>query len=167
MTSFTLDNLQVYGDYLMSIGDPRGELIAVDVHTARHGRAPDVEHRRRRAIRAWLELPSDVDPTKGGGYATNYPNPFHPDQGPTTIAYKLDDNAAVTLRIYTQTGSLVVRQEFPRGGVGGQAGLNEFLWDGRNGDGKVVSSGGYIVLIEARGPGETMHVMKRKIGLVR
>jgi hypothetical protein len=133
-------------------------------------RQPEVDRIRATSGPFVIEMDLEtafVDPTKGGGYATNYPNPFHPDQGPTTIAYKLDDNASVTLRIYTQTGSLVVRQEFPRGGVGGQAGLNEFLWDGRNGDGKVVSSGGYIVLIEARGPGETMHVMKHKIGLVR
>jgi hypothetical protein len=64
--SFSLDNLQVYGDYLMSIGDPRGELIAVDVHVARHGNTPEVAHRRRRAIRTWLELPPEIDPTQGG-----------------------------------------------------------------------------------------------------
>jgi hypothetical protein len=108
-----------------------------------------------------------VDPTKGGGYATNYPNPFHPPDEPTTIAYKLDDDASVTVRIYTQTGKLVFRQTFDRSAQGGRAGLNEFVWDGRNGDGKTVSSGGYLALIEAQGTGETMHVIRRKIAVVR
>ncbi|HKQ20389.1 MAG TPA: FlgD immunoglobulin-like domain containing protein [Candidatus Eisenbacteria bacterium] len=108
-----------------------------------------------------------VDPTQGGGYATNYPNPFHPPSEPTTIAYKLDDNASVTMRIYTQSGSLVKRVVFDKGVAGGMAGLNEYLWDGKNGKGEVVSSGGYVVLIEAQGTGETLHVIRRKIAVVR
>ncbi len=63
--AWTLDNLAVYGDHLQQLGDPRGELIAVDVHLARHGRGPEVEHRRRRALRAWLGLDDTVDPTRG------------------------------------------------------------------------------------------------------
>ena len=108
-----------------------------------------------------------VDPTQGGGYATNYPNPFHPPSEPTTIAYKLDDNASVTMRIYTQSGSLVKRVVFDKGVAGGMAGLNEYLWDGKNGKGEVVASGGYVVLIEAQGTGETLHVIRRKIAVVR
>ena len=108
-----------------------------------------------------------VDPTKGGGYATNYPNPFHPPSEGTTIAYKLDDNASVTMRIYTQSGSLVKRVVFDKGVTGGSAGLNEYVWDGKNGKGEVVSSGGYVVLIEAQGTGETLHVIRRKIAVVR
>lgn len=108
-----------------------------------------------------------VDPTKGGGYATNYPNPFHPPTEGTTIAYKLDDNASVTMRIYTQTGDLVRRVVFDKGATGGMAGLNQYVWDGRNGKGDVVSSGGYIALIEAQGTGETLHVIRRKIAVVR
>jgi flagellar hook assembly protein FlgD len=45
--------------------------------------------------------------------------------------------------------------------------VNGFVWDGENGDGKVVASGGYVVKIEATGDGETLHVMRRKIGVVR
>jgi flagellar hook assembly protein FlgD len=47
------------------------------------------------------------------------------------------------------------------------SGLNEFVWDGRNGDGKYVASGGYIALIEAQGKGETVNTMRRKIAVVR
>ena len=51
--------------------------------------------------------------------------------------------------------------------MGGSSGLNQFLWDGRNGSGSVVASGGYVALIEAEGTGETLHVMRRKIAVVR
>jgi len=108
-----------------------------------------------------------VDPTAGGGYVTNYPNPFHAGSEATTIAYKLDDFATVTLRVYTNSGSLVRRVVFDRGAPGGNPGLNNWNWDGRNGKGEVVASGGYVVLIEAQGQGETLHVIRRKVAVVR
>jgi FlgD Ig-like domain len=108
-----------------------------------------------------------VDPNASGGYVTNYPNPFHPGETPTTIAYKLSDNANVTMRIFTLTGGLVFEKNFASGQQGGQAGLNEFQWDGRNGDGTVVATGGYILYIQANGNGETLHSMRRKIAVVR
>jgi hypothetical protein len=108
-----------------------------------------------------------VDPSAAGGTAYSYPNPFHPPNQPATIAYKIDDDATVTLRVYSQTGNLVLRREFARGAQGGQAGLNQFVWDGKNGKGELVSSGGYIVLIEAQGASETLHVIRRKIAVVR
>ena len=86
---------------------------------------------------------------------------------PTVIAWKLDDNAAVTLRIFTQSGDLVLRRTFDRGAPGGSTGMNEFSWDGRNGRDVPVASGGYVVLIEAQGSGATLNVMRRKIAAVR
>ena len=107
-----------------------------------------------------------VDPNASGGSLTNYPNPFHPDETATTIAYVLDDNAAVRMRIYTLSGGLVLDRQFTSSDQGGTAGLNEVTWDGRNGNGENVASGGYILFIEAEGNGATMHVMRRKIGVV-
>ncbi|TMQ61170.1 MAG: hypothetical protein E6K77_11030, partial [Candidatus Eisenbacteria bacterium] len=69
----------------------------------------------------------------------------------------------VTLRVYSQTGNLVLKKEFPSGSQGGQLGLNQFVWDGKNGKGELVSSGGYVVMIEAQGTG----VIRRKIAVVR
>jgi len=83
------------------------------------------------------------------------------------LAWKLDDNAAVTLRIFTQSGDLVFRQTFDLGTPGGSTGLNQFAWDGRNGRGELVASGGYIALIEAQGKGATLNVMRRMIAAVR
>jgi hypothetical protein len=108
-----------------------------------------------------------VDPNAAGGTVTNYPNPFHPGEAPTVLAWKLDDAATVTLRIFTQSGDLVIKRVFDRGDTGGAAGLNTFAWDGRNGRGDLVASGGYVALIEAQGTGETLHVMRRKIAAVR
>ncbi len=108
-----------------------------------------------------------VDPNAAGGTITNYPNPFHPPLQSTTLAWKLSDNATVTLRIFTLTGDLVLQRTFPSGESGGLAGLNEWAWDGRNGAGATVASGGYIALVEAKGTGETLHVMRRKIAAVR
>jgi len=108
-----------------------------------------------------------VDPNAGGGTVTNYPNPFHPPAEGTTLAWVLADEARVTLRIFTLSGEPVRRETFERGATGGQGGMNEWIWDGRNGNGTVVASGGYIALIEAQGAGETLHVMRRKIAVVR
>jgi hypothetical protein len=108
-----------------------------------------------------------VDPNKPAGTITNYPNPFHPDEAPTTIAYKLTDDARVTVKIFTLTGKLVLNKVYSVGSAGGLAGLNEILWDGRNGEGNMVASGGYITVVEAVRNGETIHVMRRKIAVVR
>ena len=108
-----------------------------------------------------------VDPTAKGGHVTNYPNPFHPGEQPTTIAYVLDDDATVRLRIFTLSGDLVREETFARGAPGGTTGLNEYLWDGRNGNGTLVASGGYLAIVEAQGQGETLHVMRRKIAAIR
>jgi hypothetical protein len=143
-------------------GDARADFLAP--------REPEIDRIRASSDAFTREIDLEVafvDPAAGGGYVTNFPNPFHPPSEPTTLAYKLADHASVTIRIYTQSGQLVRRVEFARGAPGGAAGLNQFLWDGRNGKGEVVASGGYQVLIEAQGTGETLHVIRRKIGVVR
>ena len=130
------------------------------------------EHDMLRASSGALQTDLDletafVDPYAAGGHVTNYPNPFHPPQQSTTIAYKLSDMASVTLRIFTLSGDLVLRKTFDRGATGGVQGLNEYTWDGKNGKGQVVASGGYIALIEAEANGATLHVIRRKLAVVR
>jgi hypothetical protein len=39
--------------------------------------------------------------------------------------------------------------------------------DGANGGGRTVASGGYLAFVEAQGNGATLHVMRRKIAVVR
>ena len=81
--------------------------------------------------------------------------------------YLTSDDAEVTMRIFTLSGGLVLKQVFANGGQGGVAGLNEFKWDGRNGKGEPVASGGYILVIGASREGETLHTMRHKIAVVR
>jgi len=164
---------------VFSIVTGAGTLTGIDSLTTAGGTAaaefraprfPDVARLRAASGIVFAEMDLEtafVDPSEQGGYVTNYPNPFHPGESSTTIAYKLDDNATVTLRVYTLTGSLVLEKKFPKGDPGGVVGLNEFAWDGRNGDGTIVASGGYIVFIKADGNGETLHKMRRKVGVVR
>ena len=156
-----------------------GTLVSIDNVTAADGsaradflspRTPETDRIRASAgaFSADLDLrTSYTDPNAPGGYAASYPNPFHPPLQSATIVYKLDDLATVTLRIFTLNGAPVLERSFARGAVGGSAGENAFSWDGRNGRGEVVASGGYIVLIEAQGAGNTLHVIRRKIGVVR
>ncbi len=108
-----------------------------------------------------------VDPSSPGGSVTNYPNPFHPDEGNTTIAYNLSDDASVTMKLFTLSGKLVFRKSIAQGDAGGLAGLNEIEWDGKNGNGAMVASGGYLLVIEAVRSGETIHSMRRRVGVIR
>ncbi len=108
-----------------------------------------------------------VDPALPGGIITSYPNPFHPDEGSTTIAYKLDADSEVLVRIFTLAGRLVLEKTFPPGRAGGAEGMNQISWDGRNGEGRIVSSGGYIAMLRAVRSGETIHSMRRRIAVVR
>ena len=133
-------------------------------------REPQVS--RVRAVSNGIEAILDietalVDPSAANGTITNYPNPFHPGERPTTIAYKLADDANVTLRVFTLSGVLVRVERYAHGEAGGRIGLNEVTWDGRNGTNDLVASGGYIVLVEAEGHGETLHRMTRRVAVVR
>ena len=108
-----------------------------------------------------------MDPDLPNGTITNYPNPFHPDEGDTEIAYKLASDADVTMSLYTISGTLVFETLYPAGENGGKAGLNTVFWNGRNGQNTTVASGGYILMLEAEHGGETIHKMRRRIGVVR
>lgn len=133
-------------------------------------RQPSIDRIRAtsNALVAELDLETAlVDPNADGGHVTNYPNPFHPGETPTTIAYKLDADATVRIRIFTLSGGLVLDETFSAGGAGGREGLNEFLWNGENGEGRTVASGTYILDVVATGAGETLHTMRRKIAAVR
>jgi flagellar hook assembly protein FlgD len=108
-----------------------------------------------------------VDPSAADGSVTSYPNPFHPDEAPATIAYKLAADARVSLRIYSLLGLEVLHAQIAEGTTGGLEGLNEYRWDGRSDSGRPVASGGYTLVIEAERDGETLHVMRHRIGVVR
>ncbi|HEY0190250.1 MAG TPA: hypothetical protein VGC42_03960, partial [Kofleriaceae bacterium] len=63
--SWDRETLAVYGDALQAAGDPRGELIALELHAERHGAGPGHGEARRRALQAWL----GPDPTETARWA--------------------------------------------------------------------------------------------------
>ena len=83
------------------------------------------------------------------------------------LAVKMRSVTSAKSSSFHASGDLVLRQVFARNTPGGLAGLNEWVWDGRNGQGQVVASGGYVALVEATGTGETQYVIRRRIAVVR
>ena len=86
----------------------------------------------------------------------NYPNPFSPE---TRVPYQLREAAYVMLTIYDASGRVVRRLE-PGYRPAGYYWTWESTarWDGRNGRGERVSSGGYFVELRA-GHGRTVRRM--------
>jgi hypothetical protein len=71
-----------------------------------------------------------------------HPNPFNPS---TSISFGLNRGSHVSLSIYSAEGELV------RGLYEGalESGEHEFVWDGRTGDGRTISSGVYFYRLQA------------------
>ena len=76
--------------------------------------------------------------------AQNYPNPFNHT---THISFTLQQPAAVSLQVFNTHGQLVATL------VDGtrSAGTYQTAWDGRDAQGQAVSSGAYIVRLDAAG----------------
>lgn len=55
------DTLAVYADHLLAEGDPRGELIALDLEIAAHGNTVELSKRRTSLLYAWLGALVPVD----------------------------------------------------------------------------------------------------------
>jgi hypothetical protein len=79
----------------------------------------------------------DADQLADGTLGQNYPNPFNPV---TTIPVNLREPTDVRLSIFDSRGKLI--RELANDRV--QAGLKEYVWDGRDSNGNTVSSGIYF-----------------------
>ena len=93
----------------------------------------------------------------------NYPNPFAAGRETTTIVFYARSSGRAEYRLFTGLGVAVARWEQTVDGPG----LIESSWDGRNGEGREVLSGAYILSIHVRYPnGETDHG-RHKIAVLR
>jgi hypothetical protein len=54
LTRWDRETLLVYADVLLSAGDPRGELIVLDLEAEERGMTPELAQRRRKALYEWL-----------------------------------------------------------------------------------------------------------------
>lgn len=87
--------------------------------------------------------------------APNYPNPFNPM---TTLRFDLPAATRIKLAIFDARGRLV--RTLVEGMT--EAGRHEAVWDGRDGAGRSLGSGGYFARLEGGGKVETV-----RMGLVR
>ncbi len=85
----------------------------------------------------------------------NYPNPFNPE---TQIIFYLPETGKVRLSVYNLKGQLVkiLADEVLL------AGENRFIWDGRNENGRKVSSGVYLVQLR-----KSNEIVSKKIMLIK
>ncbi len=89
---------------------------------------------------------------------TNRPNPFHAGRESTVILFKPAASGPVSVTIYDLYGDVVRTDQ-----LSGQAGVdNQYVWDGRNGDGRIVGNGGYICRVQGSG-----YDLRRKIAVVK
>jgi hypothetical protein len=102
------------------------------------------------------------------GAILNFPNPFNPAQNQTTaINYYLDYASDVQLRIYDPFGRLVLSKDLKADATDSvsrnatAAGGNTYVWDGKNGEGRVVANGIYLVKLKAQGGGATQEFTRR------
>jgi hypothetical protein len=82
-------------------------------------------------------------------YVHNYPNPFSPANGPTKIAYFLENPTGVSVSIYDLGGTLVFEKQLSMGQSGTSSGPHEVEWDGNNMQGTSVRNGIYVCQITA------------------
>jgi len=54
LATWDRETIEVYGDQLQSLGEPRGELIAIDLAIEDSGSTPELVRRREELIDAWL-----------------------------------------------------------------------------------------------------------------
>lgn len=98
---------------------------------------------------------SEVPPVAMFGLYQNYPNPFNPV---TSIAFSLDRDCRVSLRVFDVSGRLVrTLVDGPR-----ESGMQAVSWDGRDYSGKPTASGVYSYVLEREGKTEA-----RKMVLLR
>jgi len=83
-----------------------------------------------------------------------WPNPFDPAKGAVQIGFYLNAPADVTFRVYTLNGRKL--REFTQsfGSPGNQIGS----WDGADGSGRKAAPGGYVVVVDRHGGGDSQRV---------
>ena len=86
---------------------------------------------------------------EAGARAHNYPNPFNPNEEDTKIVLEPDHSGSITVLIYDLFGHLVYE--------GTDADAGNLSWDGRNGRGELVASGGYICVLKVGGKVVSRH----------
>jgi PKD repeat protein len=89
-----------------------------------------------------------VGKTEGKLPVHNFPNPFNPDKDRITyIRYSISKAARVTIKIYDR-GNNLVKKLIDNEPQEPKNRYYDIPWDGKNGQGKVVSNGVYFLVVE-------------------
>jgi hypothetical protein len=97
----------------------------------------------------------------------NYPNPFAAGKQGTQIEYFLEQDAQVSLKLYSITGEPVRTLVEAETQIGGQ-GLHRYVWDGRNGKGDVVFNGVYFAVLTVKpAAGGAVQTLVLKIAVIK
>lgn len=96
---------------------------------------------------------------------SNYPNPFVAQNGPTTIAYVLPEEADVDIEIFTVTGEPVAQIAWNETRSAGPH--QDQTWDGYNDVGLKVVSGTYFCRITAHYHSGRTETARRKVSVIR
>lgn len=86
----------------------------------------------------------------------NYPNPM---QNSTHFTFDLNQDAEITIKIFTVSGKLVRKLA----SLSGTAGFNMFLWDGTDEIGERIANGVYIYIITAKTVNAAENITSRVI----
>lgn len=107
------------------------------------------------------------------GAIVNYPNPFDPGRNETTsISYYLEESSNIELRIFDPFGRVVVAKSFSKDSTdpisfsATTKGAAAWIWDGKNGEGRTVANGIYLVKVKAQSSGQTQE-FKRRVGVIK
>ena len=103
----------------------------------------------------FVDNDDDVTPELVTTLESNYPNPFNPT---TTIAFNLAESGPVTLNIYNTKGQLVNQLA----NANYSAGKHYLIWNGRDKDGRPVSSGLYFYRLIAKNYANTRKMIMMK-----
>jgi len=80
-----------------------------------------------------------------------HPTPFKPLTDPNVIiSYTLSTNADVTLYMYDISGQIILTKKFSSGLPGGQAGYNDFTWNGQTDFGSTAANGIFIIKVVSK-----------------
>ncbi|HET6569361.1 MAG TPA: PQQ-dependent sugar dehydrogenase [Rhodothermales bacterium] len=104
------------------------------------------------AVESGQELPSHLK------LAQNYPNPFRPAAGPTTINFDLQQADEVTLSIYDVAGREI--RQLVQGRL--NAGTHTVAWDGTDAGGRPAPSGTYFYRLSSTAGSQTRSLVLLK-----
>jgi hypothetical protein len=114
----------------------------------------------------YLNILAHIDTSEVTDSVLVYPNPMGIESNTMVFAYYLQGASNITFEIYDPFGNLVLKRDWNAGTDNAQAGMNYFVWNGRNDRNVRVASGIYYAILKAWTHTATVFNRKLKVGVV-